>query len=49
MTGSSARKLRAGAANLLAGRAWAAQLFPLVYAEIPNPDLMRILSYGTLP
>ncbi len=49
MTGSSARKLRAGAANLLAGRAWAAQLFPLVYTEIPKPDLMRILRYGTLP
>jgi len=49
LTGSSARKLRRGGANLLAGRAWTAALFPLVTAEIPNYDLLKILNYGTLP
>lgn len=29
LTGSSARKLRRGGSNLLAGRAWTAELFPL--------------------
>ena len=49
LTGSSARKLRAGAANLLGGRAWEANLFPLVYPEIPNFDLKRMLRFGSLP
>jgi predicted AAA+ superfamily ATPase len=34
LTGSSARKLKRGGANLLAGRAWEARLFPLVSAEL---------------
>lgn len=49
LTGSSARKLRHGAANLLAGRAWQTNLFPLTSQEIPNFDLMRYLHYGGLP
>lgn len=49
LTGSSARKLKHGSANLLGGRAWTRHLFPLVSAEIPNYDLMRILNYGALP
>jgi predicted AAA+ superfamily ATPase len=49
LTGSSARKLRHGAANLLAGRAWEAQLFPLVFPELPKFDLARYLRYGGLP
>lgn len=49
LTGSSARKLRHGHANLLAGRAWQANLFPLVSAEIPEFDLMRYLTVGGLP
>ena len=49
LTGSSARKLKRGSANLLGGRAWTRHLFPLVTAEIPNYDLMRILNYGALP
>jgi len=35
LTGSSARKLKRGGANLLAGRAWQAALFPLTSQEIP--------------
>ena len=34
LTGSSARKLRRGQANLLAGRAWVAHLFPLTFSEM---------------
>lgn len=42
LTGSSARKLKHGAANLLGGRAREARLFPLVSAEIKKVDLERI-------
>lgn len=51
LTGSSARKLRRGQANLLAGRAWHAALFPLTWAELntSNFDLDRYLRYGGLP
>jgi len=54
LTGSSARKLRTGAANLLAGRAWEAQLFPLTWDEITGGgkekfDLDRYLRFGGLP
>lgn len=49
LTGSSARKLRRGGANLLGGRAWEANLFPLSYSEIPNFDLTTYLNQGGLP
>jgi len=49
LTGSSARKLRRGKANLLAGRVWEARLFPLTWKEIPDFDLNRYLRYGGLP
>jgi predicted AAA+ superfamily ATPase len=49
LTGSSARKLKRGQANLLAGRAWTARLHPLAYPEIPRFDLMRMLRFGGLP
>jgi predicted AAA+ superfamily ATPase len=49
LTGSSARKLRRGQANLLAGRVWQANLFPLTWREIPNFDVDRFLRYGGLP
>jgi predicted AAA+ superfamily ATPase len=49
LTGSSARKLRRGAANLLGGRAWTAELLPLCSAEIPDFDLSRYLTRGGLP
>jgi predicted AAA+ superfamily ATPase len=49
LTGSSARKLKYGNANLLAGRAWTANLFPLVSNEIPNFKLDHFLRYGGLP
>jgi predicted AAA+ superfamily ATPase len=49
LCGSSARKLRRGAANLLGGRAVEAHLFPLTSAEIPDLDLDRMLRHGGLP
>ncbi len=49
LTGSSARKLKRGGANLLAGRAWWAELFPLTSNEIPDFDLMTYLNRGGLP
>lgn len=49
LTGSSARKLRHGGANLLAGRAWTASMHPLVSREIPGFDLNQYLNRGGLP
>ena len=49
LTGSSARKIKKGSANLLGGRALYQQLFPLVSPEIPNFNLYRIMRFGSLP
>ena len=49
LCGSSARKLKRGAANLLGGRAWKFNFYPLVYKEIANFDLIRALNHGLLP
>lgn len=50
LTGSSARKLKRGAANLLAGRALQRFLFPFTYEEIKNQfKLDSALLYGSLP
>ena len=49
LTGSSARKIRRGKANLLAGRVWETRMFPLIKKEIPKFDLDRYLLYGGLP
>ena len=50
LTGSSARKLRRGRANLLPGRVLLEYLAPLVYWEIGDRfDLRKALTIGTLP
>lgn len=50
LTGSSAKKLRHGGANLLAGRAWLYQLYPFTYLELDTHfNLMHALQYGMLP
>ncbi|MDR3605800.1 MAG: DUF4143 domain-containing protein [Oligoflexia bacterium] len=52
LTGSSARKLRRGHANLLGGRAWVAELRPFVWKELAPHGQWRlddILHRGTLP
>jgi len=49
LCGSSARKLKRGQANLLGGRAWRFEMFPLVSAEIDQLDLLRALNHGLIP
>lgn len=49
LTGSSARKLRKEGTNLLGGRAWEANLFPLTWKEIPKFSLSKYLMFGGLP
>jgi len=49
LTGSSARKLKHGGANLLAGRARILQLFPLTSTELTDFDLLRYCRIGGLP
>jgi predicted AAA+ superfamily ATPase len=50
LTGSSARKLKRGHANLLAGRAFVFNLFPLTHQELKADfDLIEYLTWGGLP
>jgi predicted AAA+ superfamily ATPase len=49
LTGSSARKLRRGHANLLAGRAWRRELGPLSCLEVEGFELEHALHSGLLP
>jgi predicted AAA+ superfamily ATPase len=49
LTGSSARKLKRGGANLLAGRARVTRLHPLVSAEVEGDRLLDRLNHGGLP
>jgi len=49
LTGSSARKLRRGHANLLAGRAWRRFMVPLSFMEVGEFDLERAMLTGFLP
>ncbi|MBU2541824.1 MAG: AAA family ATPase [Candidatus Omnitrophica bacterium] len=49
LCGSSARKLRRGHVNLLGGRAWRFEMFPLVTAELKAPNLLHILNHGMIP
>jgi predicted AAA+ superfamily ATPase len=49
LCGSSARKLKRGRANLLGGRAWRYEMFPLVTSELENWNLLTILNRGMIP
>ncbi|MBI2981482.1 MAG: ATP-binding protein [Deltaproteobacteria bacterium] len=49
LTGSSARKLKRGHANLLGGRAWRRQMTPLIYEEVEGFDLEKAMTSGLLP
>ena len=50
MTGSGARKLKYGGANLLAGRAFVFHLFPLSSVELDEQFILDdALNWGTLP
>ena len=50
LTGSSARKLKAGSANLLAGRALVHHMYPLTHSELGDKfDISTAMKFGTLP
>ncbi len=50
LTGSSARKLKRGASNMLAGRAFNYKLFPFIESELNSDfNLNNALSWGVLP
>jgi len=50
LTGSSARKLKRGSVNLLAGRAFVYHLFPFTTGELGTSfDLDSALAFGSLP
>lgn len=49
LTGSSARKLRRGGTDLLAGRAALRTMHPFLAAELPDFDLDGALTYGMVP
>jgi predicted AAA+ superfamily ATPase len=50
LTGSSARKLKRGKANLLGGRAFVLNLHPFCHLELPATfSLDEILAWGSLP
>lgn len=49
LSGSSARKFRRGTFNLLGGRAWRFELYPLVTKELHQVNLDKALLYGLLP
>lgn len=50
LTGSSARKLKSGSANLLAGRAAVHRMFPLFSEELGGAgDVEALLRFGSLP
>lgn len=50
LSGSSARKLKRGGANLLAGRALQKFMYPLAWPEFPkNWSLNKAIEWGTLP
>lgn len=49
LCGSSARKLKNIGTNLLGGRAWKFNFYPLVYPEIPDFDLLHALKTGLIP
>jgi len=50
LCGSSARKLMRMKANLLGGRAWRYEMFPLTTLEIGDDfDLLRAMNHGLIP
>jgi predicted AAA+ superfamily ATPase len=49
LCGSSARKLKRGQGNLLGGRAWRFEMFPLVSAELKEIHLLKALNQGLIP
>lgn len=49
LSGSSHRKIIRAGVNLLGGRALRYELYPLVFSEIDDFNLNKVLSWGSLP
>ena len=49
LSGSSPRNIMRSGGNLLGGRAIRFELYPLIFAEIPDFDLLKALNNGLLP
>ena len=49
LCGSSARKLKISHSNLLGGRAWRFEMFPLTSAEVGKVNLLHALNHGMVP
>jgi predicted AAA+ superfamily ATPase len=49
LSGSSPRKILRSGTNLLGGRAMRHELYPLIYKEIPEFNLLKALNFGLLP
>ncbi len=49
LSGSSPRKIIHSGENLLGGRALRYELYPLIYKEIPDFDLVRAINHGLIP
>lgn len=49
LSGSSPRNILRAGGNLLGGRAIRYELYPLIYPEIPEFDLMKAVNNGLLP
>jgi predicted AAA+ superfamily ATPase len=49
LSGSSPRNILRSGGNLLGGRAVRYELYPLIFHEIPDFDLMRAMNNGLLP
>jgi len=50
LTGSSSRRLKQKGVNLLAGRAWVKNLYPLTFLELSDKfQLSEVLNWGSLP
>jgi len=49
LSGSSPRNILRTGENLLGGRALRYELYPLIYSEIPDFDILRALNNGMLP
>jgi predicted AAA+ superfamily ATPase len=49
LSGSSPRNILRSGGNLLGGRALRYELYPLVFPEIPDFDLLRAINNGLLP
>jgi len=49
LSGSSPRKIVRSGANLLGGRSLRYELYPLIYKEIPDFDLLRAINRGLMP